>query len=77
MDKTLVTFDLPYLTTLNHCNISTINIWTIDYEKTNFTIILECMADDTKLLTICIFKLKNILRESFSQGIHICVNKKG
>ena len=50
---------------------------TTGYEKTNFTIILECMADGTKLLAVCIFKLKNIPRESFSQGIHIRVNEKG
>ncbi len=77
MDETLVTFDLPYSTTLDHYGILTVNIWTTGYNKTNFTIILGCIVDGTKLLDVCIFKLKNIPRESFPQGIHIHVNEKG
>ena len=77
MDKTPVTFDLPYSTTLDHRDTSTINIQTTGHEKSNFTVILECMADGTKLLAVCIFKLKNIPRESFPEGIFIRVNDKG
>ena len=77
MDEILVTFDLPYSTTLDYRDTSTVNIRTTDHEKTNFTVILGCMADGTKLPAVCIFKLKNIPRKSFPQGIHIRVNEKG
>ncbi len=65
MDKTPVTFDLPYSTTLDYCNTSTVNIQTTGHKKSNFTVILACMADGIKLLAVCIFKLKNIPRVSF------------
>ncbi len=66
MNKIPVTFDLSYLTTLNHHGTSTVNIQTISYKKSNFTIILACIADGIKLLAVCIFKLKNIPRVLFS-----------
>src|SRR6266542_2958576 len=71
MDETPVTFDLPYSTTLDHRDTSTVSIRTTGNEKKNFTVILACMADGTKLPAVCIFKLKNIPREAFPQGIHI------
>lgn len=37
-----------------------------DYEKTNFTVVLTCIANRTKLSFLIIFKLKNILRGNFS-----------
>jgi len=77
MDETSVTFDLPYSTTLDHCGTLTVNIQTTGHEKSNFTVILGCMADGTKLPAVCIFKLKNISRESFPEGIFIRVNDKG
>ena len=77
MDETPVTFDLPYPTTLDHRGTSTVNIQTTSHEKSNFTVILACMTDGTKLPAVCIFKLKNIPRVSFPQGIHIRVNEKG
>jgi len=58
--------DLSYSTILDHYGTSTVNIQTTGHKKTNFTIILECIANSTKLLAICIFKLKNIPRELFS-----------
>ncbi len=35
------------------------------------------MANDSKLLTVCIFKLKNVSKEKFSYNIHIRANEKG
>ncbi|CAB5326169.1 unnamed protein product [Rhizophagus irregularis] len=35
------------------------------------------MADGTKLPAVCIFKLKNILKEKFPYGIYIRANEKG
>ncbi len=66
MDKTPVTFDLPYSTTLDYCNTSTVNIQTTGHKKSNFTVILTYMTDSTKLLAVCIFKLKNIPKILFS-----------
>src|SRR6266542_3608996 len=77
MDETPFTFYLPYSTTFDHRDTSTVNIQTTGHEKSNFTVILGCMADGTKLPAVCIFKLKNIPRESFSEGIFIHVNDKG
>src|SRR6266540_3600815 len=74
MDETPVTFDLPYSTTLDHRDTSTVNIQITGHEKSNFTVILGCMADGIKLPAICIFKLKNISRESFPEGIFIRIN---
>lgn len=77
MDETPVAFDLPYSTTLDHRGTSTVNIRTTGHEKTNFTVILACMADGTKLPPVCIFKLKKMPRELFPQGVYIRVNEKG
>jgi hypothetical protein len=77
MNETPVAFNLPYSTTLDHCGTSTVNIRTTGHEKTNFTVILTCMADGTKLPAVCIFKLKNVPREAFPRGIYIRVNEKG
>jgi len=47
------------------------------HKRTNFTVILECLADGTKLPAMCIFKLKTILREVFPPNVIIRVNEKG
>jgi len=62
---------------LNHHSTSTVNIQTTEYKKSNFIIVLGYMADSIKLLAVCIFEFKNILRESFSKRIFICINDKG
>jgi hypothetical protein len=46
-------------------------------KKKNFTVILGCMADGTKLPPVCIFKLKNIPKERFPDGVIIRANEKG
>ena len=38
---------------------------------------MTTLADGTKLPAVCIFKLKNILKENFPRGIYIRVNEKG
>ena len=77
MDETPVTFDLPSNTTLDQRGTSTVTIRTTGHEKTYFTVVLSCLADGTKLPATCIFKLKNIPKEQFPQGINIRMNKKG
>ncbi|RIA83850.1 DDE superfamily endonuclease-domain-containing protein [Glomus cerebriforme] len=55
---------------------TSVTIHTTGHEHSSFTVILACMADGTKLPTVCIFKLKNILKEKLSHGIHIRANEK-
>ena len=77
MDEIPVTFDLPSNTILDQHDTLTVTIRTTGHEKTHFTVVLSCLADGTKLPATCIFKLKNIPKEQFPQGINICVNEKG
>jgi hypothetical protein len=60
MDETPISFDLPANTTVNEWGARSVSIRTTGHEKTNFTVVLSCMADGTKLPPIIIFKLKNI-----------------
>ena len=53
-----------------------IGIRTTGNKRKNFTIMLECMADETKLLPVCIFKLKKMPQEQFSNEVLIWVNEK-
>jgi len=77
LDKTSLSFDLPSSTTLEVRGSKTISIRSTGHEKNCFTVILACMANGTKLEPVIIFKLKNIPRETFPDGIKIRVNEKG
>ena len=59
MDKTPVSFDLSSFYTLEKCSSNTINIKTTGHERSIFTVILDCIADSSKLPPVIIFKLKN------------------
>jgi hypothetical protein len=76
IDKTPITFDLPNPTTIEHRSARTVGIRITSNERKNFTVVLEYMADGTKLLPVCIFKLAKIFCENFSSGVLIRVNKK-
>ncbi len=76
LNKTLISFDLFSSYILEKHGSSTINIKTTEYEKSIFIVILKVIADRTKLSSIVIFKLKNIFKEIFSDGIYIRVNEK-
>jgi len=65
MDKTSLSFDLPYPVTLEKCGAKTVSIQMTGHERTSFTVILGCLTDGRKLPAVCIFKLKNILCEIF------------
>jgi len=77
MDETPVSFDLPSQTTIEETGSKTVSIRTCGYEKSNFTVILACMADGTKLPATIIFKLAKVPRQIFPSGIIIRANKKG
>jgi hypothetical protein len=69
MDEIPMAFDLPNNTTIDELGVKTISIRTTGHEKTNITVILTCMANRTKLLSLIIFKLKNIPRVTFYQKL--------
>lgn len=50
---------------------------TVGHEKTQFTVVLSCMADGTKLSPMVIFKRKNIPQIKFPIGVFVHVNEKG
>jgi hypothetical protein len=77
MDETPMWFDLPSNMTINQKGAKTVNIRTTGHERSSFTVILACMADGTKLPAVCIFKLKNVPKEKFPNGIYIRANEKG
>jgi len=71
MDETPVSFDLPSNTTIDELGARSVSIRTTGHEKTNFTVVLTCMADGTKLLPLIIFKLKNIPKGNFPPEVII------
>ncbi len=77
MNETPLWFDLPSNTTIDHKGAKTVSISIIGHERSSFTVILGCMANGIKLSAVCIYKLKNILKENFSYSIHIRANEKG
>jgi len=60
MDETPISFNLPNNTTVEQHSTKTISILSTEHECSNFTVILSCMADGTKLPSIIIFKLVNV-----------------
>jgi len=77
MDETPVSFDLPSNTTIDELGARSVSIRTTGHEKANFTVVLTCMADGTKLPPLIIFKLKNVPRGNFPPEVIIRANKIG
>ncbi|CAG8809572.1 22048_t:CDS:2, partial [Dentiscutata erythropus] len=67
IDETPIAFDLPNAVTIDKHSAKTVSIRTTGHEKSNFTMILGCLADGTKLPATCIFKLKNMPVNNFSK----------
>ncbi len=57
-------------------DFNTISIKIIEYEKSTFTIILDCIIDGSKLPSVIIFKLKTISQKTFSNNIFVRINVK-
>ena len=69
-------FNLSNNTTIEQSSTKTISILTTEHKRSNFTVVLTCMADGTKLLPVIIFKLKNVPKEVFSDSVIIRANSK-
>ena len=65
MDETPMSFDLPSNTIIDERGARSVSIRTMGHERTNFTVVLTCMADGTKLPPLIIFKLKRFQKETF------------
>lgn len=74
MNETPMAFNLPSNTTIEQAGTKTVSILSTGHERSNFTIVLACMADGIKLSSVIIFKLKKILREEFPDGVIIRTN---
>ena len=55
----------------------TVSILSTGHERSNFTIVLACLADGTKLPPVIIFKLVNVPQEEFPNEVIIRANAKG
>ena len=77
MDETPLTFDMPSNMTVEETGSRTVSIRTTGHEKSNFTVVLSCMADGTKLPPLIIFKLVNVPRQIFPSGVIIRTNREG
>jgi hypothetical protein len=76
MDETLMSFNLPSNTTVEQSGSKTVSILSTGHERSNFTVMLACLADGTKLPPVIIFKLKKIPREEFPEGVVIRANSQ-
>ena len=77
MDETPLSFNLPSNTTIEQRGTKTVSIKSTGHKKSNFTVVLGCITNGTKLPPIIIFKLKNVLCEEFPEGVIIRANPKG
>ncbi|GET00252.1 pogo transposable element with KRAB domain [Rhizophagus clarus] len=77
MDETPISFNLPNNTIVEQCGIRTISILSTGHEQSNFTVVLVCTADGTKLPPVIIFKLVNVLCEKFPDGVIIRAIRDG
>jgi transposase-like protein len=77
MDETPMSFNLPSNTTVEHSGSKTVSMLSTGHERSNFTVVLACLADGTKLPPVIIFKLKKIPREEFPEGVVIRANSQG
>ena len=58
-------FDMPANRTVDFKGSTSVSIKTTDSEKSQFTVILSCMADGTKLKPAVLFKRKTMPKEKF------------
>ena len=77
MDEVPVTFDAPNNRTVNEIGEKTVRVTTTGHERTNFTAVLSCMADGTKLPPLLIFKRKTMPRENLPRNCVVTCNEKG
>ena len=68
---------MPNSTTIEQRNTKTVSILSTGHERSNFTVVLACLADRMKLPPVIIFKLVNVPQKEFPEGVIIRANAKG
>ncbi|CAG8627158.1 3193_t:CDS:2, partial [Diversispora eburnea] len=63
--------------TVEETGSRTVSIRTTGHEKSNFTVVLSCMVDGTKLPPLIIFKLVNVPRQTFPSRVVVRANREG
>ena len=76
IDETPMSFNLPSNTTVKQSGSKIVSILSTGHERSNFIVVLACLADGTKLPPVIIFKLKKIPREEFPEGVVIRANSQ-
>ena len=78
MDETPIMFDLLGNRTVNQIGAKTVMVRTMGHEKTNFTVVLSCMANGVKLKPVVIFKRKTLPKGAkFPSGVIVQAHPKG
>ena len=80
-DQTPLTFDMPYITTVNTKGAKTVQLNTTGNEKNSFTVMLARTADGWILPSYVIFKRKTLPKVTWPAGIIVqcqdkCVEKR-
>lgn len=76
-DQTLLTFDMPFTSTVDIRGTKTVQLNTTKQEKNLFTLMLACTADGGKLPPYIIFKRKTLPKVTWPTGIIIHCQDKG
>ena len=78
MDETPMWFNLPGNRTVNQKGEKNNLVKATGHEKTNFTVVLSCLADGNKLPPMIIFKLKTLPKSAvFPSGVLVHTHGKG
>ena len=77
IDETPISFNLPNNITVEQRGTKTVSILSTGHERSNFTVVLSCMTDRTKLPPIIIFKLVNVSQEKFPDEVIVRTNSQG
>ena len=76
MDETPMCFDMTGNNTEDAKGVKTVLVKTTGHEKTPFIVVLACMADQTKLCPMLIFKRKTMPKIKFPAGGFVHVHEK-
>ena len=77
-DQTPLTFDIPFVRTIDSVGEKSVNLKTTGNEKNRFTVMLAITGDGNKLPPYVVFKRKTFPKKvKFPKGIYVRVHVKG
>ncbi len=77
MDEVPMTFDIAPTRSVAPTGVKAVAVTAIGHKRNNFTVVLACTGNGAKLKTMIIFKRVTMPREKLSNGVVVCVNRKG